>query len=43
MSILQPAVKKETQKVVIYTVVGVILMWVVLSLASPGYAGQDRI
>ena len=35
MSILQPAVKKETQKVVIYTVVGVILMWIVLFLLRP--------
>ena len=35
MSILQPAVKKETQKVVIYTVVGVVLMWIVLFLLRP--------
>ena len=35
MSILQPAVKKETQKVVIYTVMGVILMWIVLFLLRP--------
>ena len=41
MSILQPAVKKETQKVVIYTVVGVILMWVVLFLLRP--AMPDKI
>ena len=41
MSILQPAVKKETQKVVIYTVVGVILMWIVLFLLRP--AMPDKI
>ena len=35
MSILQPAVKKETQKVVVYTVVGVVLMWGVLFLLRP--------
>ena len=35
MSILQPAVKKETQTVVIYTVVGVVLMWGVLFLLRP--------
>ena len=35
MSILQPAVKKETQKVVIYTVVGVILRWIVLFWLRP--------
>lgn len=35
MSILQPAVKKETQKVVVYTVVGVVLMWIVLFLLRP--------
>ena len=41
MSILQPAVKKETQKVVIYTVMGVILMWIVLFLLRP--AMPDKI
>ena len=41
MSILQPAVKKETQKVVIYTVVGVVLMWIVLFLLRP--AMPDKI
>ena len=35
MSVLQPAVKKETQKVVVYTVVGVVLMWGVLFLLRP--------
>ena len=35
MSILQPAVKKETQKVVVYTVVGVVLMCGVLFLLRP--------
>lgn len=35
MSILQPAVKKETQKVAVYTVVGVVLMWGVLFLLRP--------
>ena len=38
---IQPAVKKETQKVVIYTVVGVILMWIVLFLLRP--AMPDKI
>lgn len=41
MSILQPAVKKETQKVVIYTVMGVSLMWIVLFLLRP--AMPDKI
>ena len=35
MSILQPAVKKETIKVTIYTIVGVILMWVLLAFLHP--------
>ena len=35
MSILQPAVKKETIKVTIYTIVGVILMWVLLAVLHP--------
>ena len=35
MSILQPAVKKETIKVTIYTVVGVVLMWIALALLRP--------
>ena len=29
---VQPAVKKETKNVAIYTVVGVVVMWVGLSL-----------
>lgn len=35
MSMLQPAVKKETIKVTIYTVVGVILMWIALAVLHP--------
>ena len=35
LSILQPAVKKETIKVTIYTVVGVVLMWIALALLRP--------
>ena len=40
---VQPAVKKETKNVAIYTVVGVVVMWVGFRDPAPDLAGKNPI
>jgi len=40
---VQPAVKQETKNVAIYTVVGVVVMWVGFLIPAPDLAGKNPI
>ena len=39
---IQPAVKKETKKVIIYTLTGIVLMWIVFAAVSYTHLSPGR-